>query len=313
MRIILILQFFISIFSCKPENNSTTVFKVSMDTLAVDYTFPYNVEYTERIIILSNELKELSGLSFDASRNALWANNDEDGDMFLIHKESGQILDKIHFGKKGDYEGIECVNNVIYCIKSNGNLYKYDTISKLTQEIKTPLKTYNDVEGLGYDDNLLLIACKGIGGLDKKTNSKKEKSIYFFDLKTEQIITDSSINISDDSLLDWFKLHVESENYSKKKMDNFFRRVKDFSPSAIAKNPIDGTYYILSSVGKTLIVINRWGKIQYVYLLDDNTFAQPESICFEEDGTMYIGSEGKGFSAKIFVFRHKGLSSNDAK
>jgi uncharacterized protein YjiK len=279
--------------------------KIAAVSNALDYTFPYNLEYVDRTLILGNDLKELSGLSFDSVRNALLANNDEEGIIYRINKETGDILDKIHFGEKGDYEGIECVGESIYCIKSNGTIYKYNIRSNLTEEIKTPLKAYNDVEGLGFNGGQLLLACKGIGEIDKKSDTKKVKSIYFFDLKSEILNTDTPLNIADESLVNWVQNHVDSKMISKKDLKMFVQRVKNFSPSAIAKNPIDGMYYILSSVGKTLIVSDTVGTIKYIYFLND-TFYQPESLCFENDGKMYLGNEGKGFYAKIFVFHYKG-------
>ncbi|MEZ4981635.1 MAG: SdiA-regulated domain-containing protein [Saprospiraceae bacterium] len=64
-------------------------------------------------------------------------------------------------------------------------------------------------------------------------------------------------------------------------------------PSAIAQHPITEEFYILSSVGKLLMVLSAEGEINYIEKLDKKILPQPEGICFEKNGTMWISSEGK--------------------
>ncbi|MBC8032619.1 MAG: SdiA-regulated domain-containing protein, partial [Chitinophagaceae bacterium] len=67
---------------------------------------------------------------------------------------------------------------------------------------------------------------------------------------------------------------------------------RGFRPSGIAKNPVSGDWYIVSSVNKLLIVTDVNWKIREVCTLNGNMFNQPEGICFDADGHLYISNEG---------------------
>jgi hypothetical protein len=75
-----------------------------------------------------------------------------------------------------------------------------------------------------------------------------------------------------------------------------------FKPSGIAVHPLDGEIYIISSVGKLLIILNREGKVQDVKELDPAIFRQPEGICFSPAGDMFISNEGQGGKGYILKF-----------
>ena len=79
---------------------------------------------------------------------------------------------------------------------------------------------------------------------------------------------------------------------SKKKYKKKLHRATNFAPSAIALNPIDGNIYLLSTVGKTLLVADRSAEIKSIYFLDDAAYIQPEGICFDHRGIMWISNEG---------------------
>ena len=48
-----------------------------------------------------------------------------------------------------------------------------------------------------------------------------------------------------------------------------------------------------------MIVVNYKNEIQQIYFLDNDDYIQPEGICFDSSGTMYISNEGKRTSANI--------------
>ena len=66
--------------------------------------------------------------------------------------------------------------------------------------------------------------------------------------------------------------------------------------------PISGNLYVLASVGKTLVVIDHHNQIMHVELLDPMQFPQPEGICFDPQGNLFISSEGTKIEAS-FVSR----------
>jgi DNA-binding beta-propeller fold protein YncE len=75
-----------------------------------------------------------------------------------------------------------------------------------------------------------------------------------------------------------------------------------FSPSALAVQPQTRHLYILSSVGKILMVIDQSGRILHIEKLKKKVHPQPEGICFDPAGNLYISNEGKKGRATIQRF-----------
>jgi hypothetical protein len=76
-----------------------------------------------------------------------------------------------------------------------------------------------------------------------------------------------------------------------------------FQPSGIAIHPRSEEIYIISSVGKLLIILNREGKVLDVKEFDPAIFRQPEGICFSPEGDMYISNEGQGGKGYVLKFK----------
>ena len=81
-----------------------------------------------------------------------------------------------------------------------------------------------------------------------------------------------------------------------KKLKN---RLKQFSPSGIAYNESEDLFYLVSSQGKTLIVVNRSSEVIHIYFLNSSVYTQPEGICFDSSGDLFISNEGRGLIPKI--------------
>ncbi|MDX1285770.1 MAG: SdiA-regulated domain-containing protein, partial [Draconibacterium sp.] len=80
------------------------------------------------------------------------------------------------------------------------------------------------------------------------------------------------------------------------------KRIQDFSPSGIAIHPENGSTYILSAKGSTLVIFDHNSDLEKVVLLNDKKIPQPEGICFDSKSNLYIATEGKGSPGKIFIF-----------
>ena len=277
----------------------------------IDHSFSnssnYNLEKPNQVCNLPKELLEISALGYDSENQKLITVNDEKANFYLLNMENCEVATKHDFGKKGDYEGIESVDQTIYVINSAGDIFAINpnTLDK-SQKYKTPLSATNDVEGLGYDEskNELILACKGAPNLGKKSKLKKAKAFYSFNLGTKELDKKPKFVIKDKDLINFFK-EMPKKSISKKAKKKLENRLESFSPSGIAKHPIDGYYYILSSVGRLLIVSNDEGDIQAIHFLKPKMFAQPEGICFSPDGTLYISNEGRSLVAKIMVFNYE--------
>jgi len=309
----------ISIINCESESNTSNeqpmVSKLTQELESkpphslVNTTtrLSYDLDQPTRILPLPGKLMEISGLSYHPTKHQLLAIHDEKGYIYIINKETGKVEETIDFGKGGDYEGVEKVDNKIYVIKSNGTLSVFDLFkNKAEEKIKTPLSISNDVEGLGYleNENALLIACKGKASINKEEKLKKTKAFYKFDLKEKKLIEKPWLLVTDDQLRKRVKKHFPKEKHSKKFIEKMKDRVKTFSPSGIAIHPESKNIYILSSQGKTLLEFSSNKKLHAIHFLDKK-HAQPEGICFSPTGDLFISNEGKGLSPKIFVYEKK--------
>lgn len=302
-----IFIFYLLIPSINAQDNKTQIL-IEVN----NYKFPYSLQKPDAIYKLPNKLIEISGLSF-YKKNELATVQDEKGNIYFFNLKDGKISEKIDFSEDGDYEGIEVVDNQIWVLKSNGNLYKV-TYSKKektvkTKEYKTDLSRKNDAEGLAYDkqNNRLLIACKGNPYIEDK-KGKGKKAIYSFNLD-EKKLSKKPVFIGD------LKQIKETQDYNtitKSGVDfitslNLAKGDVSFQPSGIAIHPETKNIYLLSSVGKLLIISNNKGKFLALIKLDPVLFVQPEGICFDPKGKLYISNEGKGLASTILKFHKKGI------
>lgn len=158
----------------------------------------------------------------------------------------------------------------------------------------------------GYDaeKNQLLLACKGSPNITiQKEKSKGKKNVFGWSIANQKLIEAPILTIMDDDMLEFLKTNFDG--LSKSKMKKYKKRVKSFSPSGIAFNPTDGMYYLISSVGKLLFVLDQNSIIQHIEFLDNTYFAQPEGICFGPQNELYISNEGRGLIAKLLKFDSK--------
>ena len=259
---------------------------------------PYDLTKADQTFVLNKALREVSGLAYNNETKQLIAINDEHGKAYYLNNKDGNIEDEVRFGKKGDYEGVIKVNNYLYAIKSNGYLYEYDLTSKKRKSHKTELTSINEVEGITYEKKkgLLLLACKG-KSLDKEI-SNNTKVIYAFDRESYTLQDKPFITIADTTLLSL----IDNKNLNKLSINKLKIRTRLFSPSGISIHPQTGEYYILSARGSTLVICDKQKQPTDIFFLNEKTIPQPEGICFDESGNLFIATEGKGFSGKIFKY-----------
>ncbi len=250
-------------------------------------------------------LREISGLGINETGDTLVAIQDEKGLLFFIEAKKGVLVETVKFWKDGDYEGVEIVNNKIFVIKNTGTLYEVEwdktNEAKMTKH-KGRFSALQNFEGLGYDPktNTLLMACKG-----ESLNKNEYKSIYTFSLDSMKFNAEPLLEIG------WNMIEIFLENNEEVANKKDFKKdlLNDkgefrFSPSAIAIHPITGNYYITSSVGKSLLIMERSGKIVHLEPLLKEVHRQPEGLVFDKRGNLYICNEGKKGVAKIYRFDH---------
>ncbi|MEL6617065.1 MAG: SdiA-regulated domain-containing protein, partial [Bacteroidota bacterium] len=158
---------------------------------------PYALAEPDARYRLAPRLREISGLTLLANGN-LAAVQDEDGDLFELDPASGGIVAERPFYNRGDYEGVERVDDVIWVVESDGDLYRIAGEGE-ADKLETGLKRANDVEGLAYDarGQRLLLACKESPG----PGQGRVRAIYAYDLATGQL-SDAPVYTLDREALD---------------------------------------------------------------------------------------------------------------
>jgi uncharacterized protein YjiK len=300
----LILSFLILSTSAQEKKNGV-LFEIN------EYKFPFNLQRADAVYKLPDKLNEISGLSY-YKKNKLATLQDEKGNIYFFNLNSGKISKKIDFSGDGDYEGIEVVDEQIWVLKSNGDLFKVNHSKKdktvKVKEYKTDLSTINDAEGLAFDkkNNRLLIACKGFPYIEDKKKGKSKKGIYSFSLNEKTLSKEPFIIIDLDEIKE-----LKQYNTMAKLGVNLMSHLNpskgdgSFQPSGIAIHPQTQHLFLLSSVGKLLLVCNNDGKIIAIVELNPSLFLQPEGICFDSGGTLYISNEGRESVATILAFQPK--------
>ena len=269
------------------------------------YRFPYNLSNENEKFKLPGKLTEVSGMDWISESEVVMV-QDEKGTLYLSDIQKEEVFKKIEFGKDGDYEGIEMVGDDVWVLRSDGKLYQIKNRGKKKQDVekfKTFLGPENDAEGLGYDKagNRLLIACKGSPGMAPELKGKK--AIYAFSLKNQVLMSTPAYVIGEELVRDWAKIKGND-----RLLDKFMPHFdgsgeKIFQPSGVAIHPRTGHIYVISAVGKLLVVLDRKsGRLLTIQELTDKDFKQPEGITFLPDGTLLISNEGRKGKGNILSF-----------
>lgn len=299
-----------ALIACGNQTTSTPPAPVQLNMvrfadMPADYELGYTLTEPDGTFKMPKKLEEISGLSISRDGSMLIAIEDENGKIYLIDKETGELEEDFTFWKPGDYEGVEVVGSDIYVLKSSGTLYRVKKAGTKDQEVEKFngfLDSDNDVEGLTYDPtkHRLLLACKGKGG--KGEPFREKKSIYAFDLQTLTLQPNPVFVISLNDIHEYLSTAPAIRKLSK--LAEMFKPGTEltFAPSGVAIHPISGDIFVLSSVGKVLMIINQEGQLLHIEKLRKEVHSQPEGLCFDQDGTLYIANEGKGARGRILRF-----------
>jgi len=285
------------LFGC----DSRPVFGQKADSLYLvneDAEYFYDLKRPEEKHFLPYVLSEISGLTY-VKKNLLACVEDEGGRTYFYDLQKREIVHSIRFSNPGDFEGVEYVDGMLYVLESDGDLYSFpytEAKEANSDKMENVLTRDNDTEGLGYDPTTgkLLIACKEEG--DTKNNKVQGKAIYSWDIDQNELIEKERFAITQKDIDDFLEEN-KGQKYDKDKIK--------FEPSGIAYHPIQKVFYVLASVGKLLLVVDRNGQILYSYPIAPRVLNQPEGICFAPNGDLFISSEGEGDRGYILKFPMK--------
>lgn len=234
-------------------------------------------------------LKEISGVTFNKGKSdVFYAVQDEEGKVFHLTWKN-QAHKYTTFAGKGDFEDIAILKDQVVVLKSNGSLFSFPfTETQLTQTTKTKeykgLLPKGEYEGMFGDEALgkIYVLCKNCAG------DIPDKSVSGYVLDVGSSVQKSG----------GFILNVDEIKEIAGKIK------KRFQPSALAKNPLTGDWFILSSMNKLIVVTDKNWKPKQFYPLADNNFKQPEGITFDKLGNLFISNEGdETTSGNILKFK----------
>ncbi|MDX1529907.1 MAG: hypothetical protein R3362_00135 [Rhodothermales bacterium] len=264
---------------------------------------PYDFAAPDAIFELPNRLQEISGLTaLDGA--TLGAVQDEDGDLFVLSAATGEVLRRHDFGGDGDYEGVERVGEAVWVLRSDGRLYEATAWAEEKAGAgrhRAALHVSCDAEGFGYDEagQRLLIACKegagrGYGG---------HRAIYAFGLRERSLQRRPAYLIPLDSVA--VRMGQSGFDAQLRRLARPVADVSGFKPSALAVHPRTGRLWVLSSVQKAVVVLDRNGGIFAAWPLPERLNPQPEGLAFLPDGTLFIANEGSGRRGTLLRFAYQ--------
>lgn len=268
------------------------LFFLSLDTMCQEsWLSHYDLSDTRPLQLkLPSKLGEASGLAMTTDGRLL-THNDEYGAVYEIDYLSGAIRKQFTFGSallRADFEDIACVDTMVYMVTSEGDIYAFregkNGERKQFQLYETFLSKKNDVEGLAYDPvtDCLLLACKASAG----SGLEQYKAVYSFSLKEKKLINKPR-----------FLLQLKS--FAKTAHNG------QFNPSGIARHPISGTFFLISSDGELIIEISGDGKILSHQRIPKKVNSHPEGIAFTKDLTMILCNDGQGKASTIVLYPYK--------
>lgn len=244
-------------------------------------------------IKLPSILNEISGIAFNNRRaDTMYAEQDEEGRLCYFPTNNPDVKSR-KFAKKGDYEDLAILNGTVVMLRSDGVLFSFPLDVAGAEEIAGVQETKGvlpegEYEAMYADETnaQVYVLCKNC----MADNPTKLISGYILSLTAQgklELKSDFKVNSTD-----------ISAKLDKKKLS--------FRPSALAKNPSTGEWYIVSSVNSLLVLTNEKWMPLAVYPLDPSIFNQPEGICFDSDNNMYISNErGDRPAATLLKFAFK--------
>lgn len=265
------------------------------------------------VVYLPPELMEVSALT-EAVAGRVSCLQDENGEIYIVDLERGEIVQSQSFGPPGDYEGLAVTETGdFWVLRSDGallELYPGNGGLAIGTEYRLSGSGHKDFEGLAYDPvrNRLLVSAK-----DKDPVDKDLRHVFAFDLQHKSFekapYLELSITAVNQRLRD---SGIEVPRRVSKK-----GKVKDALKlrfSSLAIRPGTGDLVLLSSSEPCLLTLDSSGTIRNLQTLDPGTLPKPEGLVFLSRDKLLIASEGKSISKGIlqtFIWNEDRLPSKD--
>lgn len=277
------------------------IFGCFMSSSSVKPVKGYNFAEPDALMSLPDTLREISGITM-IDDNTVGCIQDENGILFLYDLETDEIARQIPFAPNGDYEGLACVEDDMYILRSDGLLYylrNYAGKNSRLDSFQTHIPAANN-EGLCYDkkNNRLLIASKVASSRETKTR----RMVHGFDLKTKTLLPDPVFTFDVHDIKQFARQHNIQLPEKVRKKDLQPEPFVRFKPSAVCLHPKTGSLFMLSAADHMLFVFDENGRMEQMEVLDKELFNKAEGICFLNDATLLISNEGQENKPTILRF-----------
>lgn len=250
---------------------------------------PYALDAPDAGFVLPGVLEEISGLTL-LDDGHLGAVQDEDGTLFVLDAGTAEVVGRHSFAGAGDYEGVAQVGARTAVLRSDGRLFiipDWRAERSEAEALDTGLHADCDAEGLAFDGERLLIACKESPGRGRRG----ARAIFAFDLARNALLPEPAYLLHADSLA---RPGGTALDERVRALARPLADINAFKPSALAIHPLSQQRYVLSSVRKLLVVLDPDGTLAAVWPLPERLLPQPEALAFLPDGTLWIASEAAG-------------------
>lgn len=249
----------------------------------------YDFEAPAARFLLPDRLEEISGVTvLDSTR--LGVVQDEEGVLFVLDAATGGVVHEHAFGGDGDYEDLVRAGDTVFVLRSDGRLYRIDdwtTPAARAAHVDLALPEACDAEGVAFDAPArLLVSCKERpgGALERR------RTVFAFDLEgvrePDPVFTIVLDDLARVPLLGGGPLE----------------QPRSFKPSALARHPVTGEWFILSSTEKAILVLAPSGAPTGLYALSPELFRHPEGLAIQPDGELFVSNEADGWVATLLRF-----------
>lgn len=268
------------------------------------------LEKPDQIWSLPPDLKEISALTFSPDEKYLLCLQDEQGTVYGLDPQTGNLSKEWRVTGKGDYEGIEMVDSTLYLLRSDGIIFRTqwrDGPDTLVERVDPGFPKGTDLEGLGYDpvSGSLLLGIKDFPESVSPTVSMVKGWVHWHPNRpkpdnqlhgiTEAALREGILNEVDKDvkgrLIDW----LDQEEHA-----------FPLGPSGLAIHPTSREIWMLSARGKLLLVFSPEGEYMHIHPLNPSILPQPEGIAFNRRGDLFIASEGKKSQpGRVVIYRNR--------
>lgn len=236
---------------------------------------------------LHDRISEISGLATTPD-DRVWAHDDELAIIYQLDISNGEIVKAFALGYPtvvGDFEGIAVADDRFYLVDSDGLIYEGpegDNDERvLYKAYETRIGQRCEVEGLEFDpvDRVLLILCKR----PRVKELEDYVGIFRWSVDQRELLPDPVL-IPVDPLAEG----VDERH---------------FYPSGIARNPVTGTYFMISAQQRGIAEFTLEGDVIAVRRLSRDLHRQAEGITFTSTATLVIADEGSGKKARLTIYQ----------